>query len=135
MTKTDAFNGPHHGSPQRQKSEAISAIINANATIYEHILQDLNKGKIVSISLRWFCRIGFADDGFHKSDHNNIKRFSDSLFLLFFVVANLQENLVRNVQSHSEFFGNGQTNWPFPALHFRNVPLRNVRPLGKLLLR
>jgi len=31
--------------PQSQELEAISAII--NATIYERILQDLNKGKIV----------------------------------------------------------------------------------------
>jgi IS5 family transposase len=105
---------------QCQELEAISAIIDANATISERILQELNKGKIVkrktgakgmsaeqvlrcavvkvlygfsyealafhivdSSSLRWFCRIGIADEGFHKSALNsNIKRISDSTWEL-----------------------------------------------------
>lgn len=97
--------------PQNQELEAISAIIDAEPTIYERVLQDLNRGKktvrrsgangmsaeqvlrcaIVKIifnftyeqlafhivdsqSIRWFCRIGFADEGFQKSALNsNIK--------------------------------------------------------------
>lgn len=100
--------------PQSQELEAISAIIDANPTICDYILQDLNKGKaqpkqtgasgmtadqvmrcaivkflfdltyeklafhiVDSRSLRWFCRIGFAEDGYQKSTLNsNIKRIS-----------------------------------------------------------
>jgi len=100
---------------QCQELEMISKIIDANPTICEHILQDLNKGKVVSQragakgmsadqvlrctivkilfdfsyeelafhivdsqSLRWFCRIGIADEGFKKSALNrNIKVISD----------------------------------------------------------
>jgi IS5 family transposase len=101
--------------PQCQELEAISAIIDSQPTICQHILQDLNKGKIQprrtgangmsadqvlrcaivkilygftyealafhlvdSQALRWFCRIGIADEGFQKSALNsNIKRISD----------------------------------------------------------
>lgn len=100
---------------QCQELEMISKIIDANPTIGEHILQDLNQGKVVSQragakgmsadqvlrctivktlfdfsyeelsfhivdsqSLRWFCRIGIADEGFKKSALNrNIKVISD----------------------------------------------------------
>jgi IS5 family transposase len=100
--------------PQSQELEAISAIIDANSTICEHVLQDLIKGKVQtrrigangmsadqvlrcmvvkvlfnftyedlafhivdSRSLRWFCRIGMADEGFCKSALNaNIKRIT-----------------------------------------------------------
>jgi hypothetical protein len=34
--------------PQSQELEVISSIIDANATICQHILQDLNKGKSAS---------------------------------------------------------------------------------------
>jgi IS5 family transposase len=99
---------------QSQKLEVISGIIDANPTICEHILQDLNRGKsktqragakgmsaeqvlrcvvvkilfgftyedlafhiVDSQSLRWFCRIGIAEDGFKKSALNrNIKAIS-----------------------------------------------------------
>ena len=98
--------------PQNQELEAISAIIEAEPTINEYILQDLNRGKelirrsgangmsaeqvlrcaivktlfnftyeqlafhiVDSQSIRWFCRIGIADEGFQKSALNsNIKR-------------------------------------------------------------
>ena len=101
--------------PQSQELEVISNIIDANATICQHILQDLNKGKsesqragakgmsadqvlrcvvvktlfgftyeelafhiVDSHSLRWFCRIGIADEGFKKSALNrNIKAITD----------------------------------------------------------
>jgi len=97
-----------------QELEMISRIIDANPTICDHILQDLNKGKAMaqragakgmsadqvlrctivktlfdfsyeelafhivdSQSLRWFCRIGIADEGFKKSALNrNIKVIS-----------------------------------------------------------
>ena len=100
---------------QSQELEVISAIIDANPTICEHILQDLNRGKsesqragakgmsaeqvlrcviaktlfgftyeelafhiVDSQSLRWFCRIGIAEEGFKKSALNrNIKAISD----------------------------------------------------------
>jgi IS5 family transposase len=100
---------------QSKELEVISGIIDANPTICEHILQDLNRGKsesqragakgmsaeqvlrclIVKIlfgftyeelafhivdsqSIRWFCRIGIADEGFKKSALNrNIKVISD----------------------------------------------------------
>jgi IS5 family transposase len=100
---------------QCQELEMISKIIDANPTICDHILQDLNKGKVItqragakgmsadqvlrcmivktlfdfsyeelafhivdSQSLRWFCRIGIADEGFKKSALNrNIKVISD----------------------------------------------------------
>lgn len=100
--------------PQSQELEAISAIIDNQHTIYDLVLQDLNRGKVVarrcgangmsaeqvlrcaivkilfnftyeelafhivdSQSLRWFCRIGMAEDGFQKSALNsNIKRIS-----------------------------------------------------------
>ena len=100
---------------QSQELEVISAIIDANPTICDHIVQDLNRGKsetqragakgmsaeqvlrcvIVKIlfgftyeelafhivdsqSLRWFCRIGMAEEGFKKSALNrNIKIISD----------------------------------------------------------
>lgn len=100
---------------QCQELEMISKIINANPTICDPILQDLNKGKVVSQragakgmsadqvlrcmiaktlfgfsyeelafhivdsqSLRWFCRIGIADQGFKKSALNrNIKMITD----------------------------------------------------------
>jgi IS5 family transposase len=101
--------------PQSQELEVISGIIDANPTICEHILQDLNRGKseaqragakgmsaeqvlrciivkvlfgftyedlafhiVDSQSLRWFCRIGIAEEGFKKSALNrNIKVISD----------------------------------------------------------
>jgi len=101
--------------PQSQELEVISGIIDANPTICEHILQDLNRGKseaqragakgmsaeqvlrciivkvlfgftyealafhiVDSQSLRWFCRIGIAEEGFKKSALNrNIKVVSD----------------------------------------------------------
>jgi IS5 family transposase len=101
--------------PQSQELEAISAIIDANPIVCEHVLQDLIKGKVQarrtgangmsadqvlrcavvkvlfnftyedlafhivdSRSLRWFCRIGMADEGFCKSALNaNIKRIAD----------------------------------------------------------
>lgn len=101
--------------PQSQELEMISKIIGQNTTICQHILQDLNKGKVEpkrtgangmsadqvlrcavvktlfnfsyeglafhivdSRSLRWFCRIGMADEGFQKSALNrNIKAISD----------------------------------------------------------
>jgi transposase, IS5 family len=100
---------------QCQELEMISKIIDANPTICDHILQDLNKGKVIaqragakgmsadqvlrcmivktlfefsyeelafhivdSQSLRWFCRIGIADEGFKKSALNrNIKVITD----------------------------------------------------------
>jgi len=100
--------------PQGRELEVISAIIDANPTICEHILQDLNRGKsesqragakgmsadqvlrclivktlfgftyeelafhiVDSHSLRWFCRIGIAEEGFQKSALNrNIKVIS-----------------------------------------------------------
>lgn len=100
--------------PQSQELEAISAIIDNQHTIYDLVLQDLNRDKVVarrcgangmsaeqvlrcaivkilfnftyeelafhivdSQSLRWFCRIGMAEDGFQKSALNsNIKRIS-----------------------------------------------------------
>jgi transposase, IS5 family len=100
---------------QSQELEMISSIIDANATICQYVLQDLNKDKapdkrsgakgmsadqvlrcaIVKIlfnfsyeelafhivdshSLRWFCRIGIAEEGFRKSALNrNIKVISD----------------------------------------------------------
>jgi len=96
---------------QSQELAMISSIIDSNATICQHILQDLNQGKaeskrsgangmsadqvlrcaviktlfnfsyealafhiVDSQSLRWFCRIGIADEGFKKSALNrNIK--------------------------------------------------------------
>jgi IS5 family transposase len=99
---------------QSQELEVISGIIDANPTICEHILQDLNRGKseaqragakgmsaeqvlrcvvvkilfgftyedlafhiVDSQSLRWFCRIGMAEEGFKKSALNrNIKAIS-----------------------------------------------------------
>jgi len=99
---------------QSKELEVISGIIDANATICEHILQDLNRGKsetqragakgmsaeqvlrcivvkilfgftyenlafhiVDSQSLRWFCRIGMAEEGFRKSALNrNIKAIS-----------------------------------------------------------
>ena len=99
---------------QSKELEVISGIIDANPTICEHILQDLNRGKseaqragakgmsaeqvlrcivvkilfgftyeelafhiVDSQSLRWFCRIGIADEGFKKSALNrNIKIIS-----------------------------------------------------------
>jgi transposase, IS5 family len=99
---------------QSQELAMISRIIDSNATICEHILQDLNQGKeaskrsgangmsadqvlrcavvktlfsfsyedlafhiVDSHSLRWFCRIGIADEGFKKSALNrNIKCIS-----------------------------------------------------------
>jgi IS5 family transposase len=101
--------------PQSQELVAISNIIDANSTICQYILQDLNRGKseaqragakgmsadqvlrcvIVKIlfgftyeelafhivdsqSLRWFCHIGIAQEGFKKSALNrNIKTISD----------------------------------------------------------
>ena len=100
---------------QCQELEVISKIIDTNPTICDHILQDLNKGKVIaqragakgmsadqvlrcmivktffdfsyeelafhivdSQSLRWFCRIGIADEGFKKSALNrNIKVITD----------------------------------------------------------
>ena len=100
---------------QCQELEVISKIIDANPTICDYILQDLNKGKVIaqragakgmsadqvlrcmivktlfdfsyeelafhivdSQSLRWFCRIGIADEGFKKSALNrNIKVIAD----------------------------------------------------------
>ena len=100
---------------QCQELEVISKIIDANPIICDHILQDLNKGKVIaqragakgmsadqvlrcmivktlfdfsyeelafhivdSQSLRWFCRIGIADEGFKKSALNrNIKVITD----------------------------------------------------------
>ena len=100
--------------PQSQELVMISSIIDSNPTICQHILQDLNKGKVVykrtgadgmsadqvlrcaviktlfnlsyealafhivdSQSIRWFCRIGIADEGFKKSALNrNIKCIS-----------------------------------------------------------
>ena len=100
--------------PQSKELEVISAIIEANPTICQFILQDLTKGKseaqragakgmsadqvlrcvvvkilfgftyeelafhiVDSQSLRWFCRIGIADEGFKKSTLNrNIKAIS-----------------------------------------------------------
>ena len=105
---------------QCQELEVISRIIDANPTICDHILQDLNKGKVIaqragakgmsadqvlrcmivrtlfdfsyeelafhivdSQSLRWFCRIGMADEGFKKSALNrNIKMISDQTWEL-----------------------------------------------------
>ena len=99
---------------QNQELMMISSIIESNPTICQHILQDLNKGKLVfkrtgadgmsadqvlrcaviktlfnfsykalafhivdSQSLRCFCRIGIADEGFKKSTLNgNIKCIS-----------------------------------------------------------
>ena len=99
---------------QSQELEMISRIIDNNSTICGYILQDLNKGKVVSRrsgakgmsadqvlrctiaktlfaftyeelafhivdsqSLRWFCRIGIAEEGFKKSALNrNIKTIS-----------------------------------------------------------
>ena len=99
---------------QNQELMMISSIIESNPTICQHILQDLNKGKLVSKrsgadgmsadqvlrcaviktlfnfsykaltfhivdsqSLRCFCRIGIADEGFKKSTLNgNIKCIS-----------------------------------------------------------
>jgi IS5 family transposase len=92
---------------QSKELEVISGIIDANSTICEHILQDLNRGKseaqragakgmraeqvlrcivvkilfgftyadlafhiVDSQSLRWFCRIGMAEEGFKKSALN-----------------------------------------------------------------
>ena len=101
--------------PQSQELEVISGIIDANSTICQYILQDLNTGKseaqragakgmsadqvlrcvivktlfgfsyeelafhiVDSQSLRWFCRIGIADEGFKKSALNrNIKAITD----------------------------------------------------------
>jgi len=101
--------------PQSQELEVISGIIDANSTICQYILQDLNTGKseaqragakgmsadqvlrcvivktlfgftyqelafhiVDSSSLRWFCRIGIADEGFKKSALNrNIKCITD----------------------------------------------------------
>jgi len=101
--------------PQSQELEVISGIIDANSTICQYILQDLNTGKsevqragakgmsadqvlrcvivktlfgfsyeelafhiVDSHSLRWFCRIGIADEGFKKSALNrNIKAITD----------------------------------------------------------
>ena len=101
--------------PQSQELEVISGIIDANTTICQYILQDLNTGKseaqragakgmsadqvlrcvivktlfgfsyeelafhiVDSHSLRWFCRIGIADEGFKKSALNrNIKAITD----------------------------------------------------------
>jgi IS5 family transposase len=101
--------------PQSKELEVISGIIDANPTICDHILQDLNRGKseaqragakgmsaeqvlrciivkvlfdftyqelafhiVDSQSLRWFCRIGIAEEGFKKSALNrNIKVVSD----------------------------------------------------------
>lgn len=100
--------------PQSQELETISTILNDQPNIYNKVLQDLNRGKVVkrrcgahgmsaeqvlrcaivkilfdftyeelafhivdSQSLRWFCRIGIADQGFQKSALNsNIKRIS-----------------------------------------------------------
>ena len=100
---------------QCQELEMISKIIDANPTICDHILQDLNEGKVIaqragakgmsadqvlrclivktlfdfsyeelafhivdSQSLRWFCRIGLAEEGFKKSALNrNIKVITD----------------------------------------------------------
>lgn len=100
---------------QSQELEMISRIIDANSTICEHILQDLNAGKVESQragakgmsadqvlrcavvktlfgfsykelafhivdsrSIRWFCRIGMAEEGFKKSALNrNIKVISE----------------------------------------------------------
>lgn len=99
---------------QSQELAMISNIIDSNATICQHILQDLNQGKVESRrsgangmsadqvlrcaviktlfnfsykalafhivdsqSLRWFCRIGIADEGFKKSALNrNIRCIS-----------------------------------------------------------
>jgi IS5 family transposase len=101
--------------PQSKELETISRIIDENATICRYVLQDLNKGKLVSHkagargmsadqvlrcavvkvlfgfsyeelafhivdsqSIRWFCRIGMADEGFKKSALNkNIKAISE----------------------------------------------------------
>jgi IS5 family transposase len=101
--------------PRSQELEMISKIIDRNATVCQHILKDLNKGKVESKrsgakgmsadqvlrcavvktlfnfsyeelafhivdsrSIRWFCRIGMADEGFQKSALNqNIKAISD----------------------------------------------------------
>jgi len=101
--------------PQSQELEVISSIIDANATICQHIWQDLIAGKsesqragakgmsadqvlrcivvktlfeftyeelafhiVDSNSLRWFCRIGIADEGFKKSALNrNIKAITE----------------------------------------------------------
>jgi IS5 family transposase len=101
--------------PQSKELETISRIIDENATICRYVLQDLNKGKLVSHkagargmsadqvlrcavvkvlfgfsyeelafhivdsqSIRWFCRIGIADEGFKKSALNkNIKAISE----------------------------------------------------------
>jgi transposase, IS5 family len=100
--------------PQSQELVMISSIIDGKPTICQHILQDLNRGKLAfkrsgadgmsadqvlrcaviktlfnfsykalafhivdSQSLRWFCRIGIADEGFKKSALNrNIKCIS-----------------------------------------------------------
>ena len=99
---------------QSKELEMISSIIDCNCTICSYILQDLQKGKVVSQragakgmsaeqvlrcavaktlfgfsyeelafhivdsqSLRWFCRIGIAEEGFKKSALNrNIKAIS-----------------------------------------------------------
>lgn len=101
--------------PKSQELEVISNIIDENAIICRHILQDLNAGKaeskrsgakgmsadqvlrcavvkvlynfsyeelafhiVDSQSIRWFCRIGIAEEGFKKSALNrNIKVISD----------------------------------------------------------
>ena len=101
--------------PQSKELEVISNIIDENATICRYVLQDLNRGKVVSHragahgmsadqvlrcaivkvlfsfsyeelafhivdsqSIRWFCRIGLADEGFKKSALNkNIKSISE----------------------------------------------------------
>jgi len=115
MAKTNAADGPHNESPpQSQELETISAILDGQPNIYDKVLQDLNRGKVLkrrcgangmsaeqvlrcaivkilfdftyeelafhivdSQSLRWFCRIGIAEDGFQKSALNsNIKRIS-----------------------------------------------------------
>lgn len=121
---------PASGHTKERELEAISSIIDNTPTIYDYVLQDLNKGKIFkrqtgahgmsaeqvlraavvmrifnftyeelafhisdSRSLRRFCLIGFAEEGFKKSALNsNIKSISEQTW----------ELILRDLLGHAE---------------------------------